>query len=109
MRQGQVYVHGILAGLLTEVNSNSYRFEYNQDYLDSEATSGVCIAMPKRKLCYESNCLFPFFANLLSEGENREYQSRLLRLDRRDDFGILLNTAEYDTIGCVTVKPVSKQ
>lgn len=60
MRQGQVYVHGILAGLLTEVNSNSYRFEYNQDYLDSEATSGVCIASPRGNCVMSQTAYFLF-------------------------------------------------
>ena len=49
---------------------------------------------------------FPFFSNLLSEGENRKFQSAVLKIDENDDFGILLATANYDTIGCVTVKPI---
>lgn len=47
----------------------------------------------------------PFF-NMLSEGENRKLQSQLLHIDAADDFGILLATARYDTIGAVTVKPI---
>lgn len=43
---------------------------------------------------------------MLSEGENRKMQARYHRLDEHDDFGILLATASYDTIGCVTVKPI---
>ncbi len=30
----------------------------------------------------------------------------LLHIDENDDFGILLATAQYDTIGAVTVKPI---
>ena len=37
---------------------------------------------------------------------NRQMQSQLLRIDPDDDFGILLATAQYDTIGAVTVKPI---
>jgi serine/threonine-protein kinase HipA len=33
-------------------------------------------------------------------------QSRLLRIDEKDHFGILLATAQYDTVGAITVKPV---
>lgn len=33
MRQGKVYIKGIYAGLLTEVNSDYYRFEYDDTYL----------------------------------------------------------------------------
>jgi len=43
---------------------------------------------------------------MLSEGENRKLQSQLLHVDAEDDFGILLATAHYDTIGAVTIKPV---
>jgi len=62
--------------------------------------------MPLTQTEYSSEVLFPFFSNMLTEGENRKYQSYLLRIDENDDFGILLATANYDTIGCVTVKPV---
>lgn len=33
-------------------------------------------------------------------------QSQLLHIDADDDFGILLVTASYDTIGSVTIKPI---
>jgi len=51
--------------------------------------------------------LFSFFFNMLSEGENRQIQSQLLHIDVEDDFGILLATAQTDTIGAVTVKPIA--
>lgn len=105
MRQGKVYIKGIYAGLLTEVNSDYYRFEYDDTYLASSDAEAVCLTMPTSQKEYVSNSLFPYFSNLLSEGENRKYQSYLLRIDEDDDFGLLLATANYDTIGCVTVKP----
>lgn len=106
MRQGKVYIHGKYAGLLTEENSQYYTFEYDADYLHKEGAEPVCLTMPLTEKRYESNVLFPYFSNLLSEGENRQYQARLLRIDEQDDFGILLATASYDTIGCVTVTSV---
>ena len=58
-------------------------------------------------LCFTiSNHLFPYFFNMLSEGENRQIQSRMLHIDEDDDFGILLATAQMDTLGAVTVKPI---
>ena len=60
----------------------------------------------KRQEPYRSTVLFPFFFNMLSEGENRKLQSQLLHIDAEDDFGILLATARYDTIGAVTTNPV---
>ncbi|MBR6438450.1 MAG: HipA N-terminal domain-containing protein [Bacteroidales bacterium] len=102
MRQCKVFVKDREAGLLMEANSRSYIFIYNEGY-DGEP---VCLAMPVRQEPYYSEKLFPFFFNLLSEGANREIQSRLFHLDENDDFGILLATAQTDTIGAVTVKPI---
>jgi serine/threonine-protein kinase HipA len=43
---------------------------------------------------------------MLSEGANRKLQSQLLHIDEHDDFGIMLATAQFDTIGAVTIKPL---
>lgn len=103
MRKGNVFVHGVYAGKLTETGSGKYVFEYDEQYRLSAQASPVCIAMPLHTARYESDSLFPFFSNLLSEGENRQLQARLHHVDEKDDFGILLATAGSDTIGCVTV------
>ena len=102
MRQCKVYVNGTEAGLLTEEDSGQYRFTY----LDGYVGRAVCLAMPVRNEAYTSDHLFPFFFNMLSEGANRKMQSQLLHIDENDDFGILLATAQTDTIGSVTVEPI---
>jgi len=43
---------------------------------------------------------------MLSEGVNRRLQSRQLKIDENDHFGLLLATAQYDTIGAISVKIV---
>ena len=43
---------------------------------------------------------------MLSEGHNRIVQARLLQIDEKDDFGILLATAHTATAGAVTIKPL---
>ncbi|MBQ5993844.1 MAG: HipA N-terminal domain-containing protein [Bacteroidales bacterium] len=65
----------------------------------------VCMSMPVREKSYLSENFFPYFFNMLSEGENHQIQSRMLHIDENDDFGILLYSAQFDTIGAVTVKP----
>ena len=45
---------------------------------------------------------------MLSEWSNRIAQSRLLHIDEKDHFGILLATAYNDTTGAITVKPVAQ-
>ncbi len=102
MRQGKVYVNGTEAGILQEDDSGQYTFSYDDDYKGRP----VCLTMPLRKEEYKSDYLFPFFFNMLSEGANRKLQSQLLHIDENDDFGILLATAQTDTIGAVTIKPI---
>ena len=107
MRQCEVYVHGILAGTLTETDSpREYLFKYDTEYLDKNGEA-ISLNMPLTKEIYRSNVLFPYFFNILSEGENRTLQSSYLKIDKDDDFGILLQTAQQDTPGAVTIKPIN--
>ncbi len=106
MRQCKVLINSKYAGIITETdNPREYVFKYDAEYLLTE-TEPICVAMPLRKEEYRSPFLFPYFANLLSEGSNRDLQSNYLHIDKEDDFGILLETAQYDTVGIVTVKPI---
>ena len=102
MRQCKVFVHDIEAGILQETDDRQYIYTYNDRYEGDP----VCLAMPVRREPYRSVHLFPYFFNMLSEGANRQTQSQLLHIDENDDFGILLATAQEDTIGAVTVKPI---
>ena len=102
MRECKVYVHDAEAGLLQETDDREYVFTYHDEYQGNP----VCLAMPLRQKVYRSDHLFPYFFNMLSEGANRQVQSTLLHIDEKDDFGIMLATAQYDTIGAVTVKPI---
>lgn len=102
MRQCKVYVHDTEAGILQETDTKEYVFTYHQDYVGEP----VCLSMPIRKEPYHSQHLFPYFYNMLSEGSNRQVQSVIHHIDEHDDFGIMLTTAQHDTIGAVTVKPI---
>ena len=102
MRQCKVFVHDVEAGILQETDDRKYIFTYLNDY----SGDPVCIAMPVRSESYNSNYLFPYFFNMLSEGANRELQSIVHHIDENDDFGILLATAHTDTIGAVTIKRI---
>lgn len=102
MRQCNVFVHDIEAGILQETDAGEYVFTYHEDY----GGEPVCLAMPRRKESYRSRCLSPYFFNMLSEGANREIQSIIHHIDIHDDFGIMLLTAQFVTVGTVTVKPI---
>lgn len=106
MRKCEVFVNDIPAGILIENdNGNGYSFTYNKEYVEKDFPQ-ICIAMPLRHESYHSDVLFPFFFNMLSEGENRAMQASYLHIDKDDDFGILLQTAQYDTPGNVTIKQI---
>ncbi len=106
MRAMEIYRNGILAGTLTEENRQHYVFRYDDNYFNDASKPGISLTLPKTQKEYSSKFLFPFFFNMLSEGVNRKLQSTQLRIDEEDNFGLLSATAQYDTIGAITVKPI---
>ena len=109
MRAVEIYRNGVLTGKLTEVNRWQFVFRYNDDYFNDTTKAPISLTLPKTQQEYRSEFLFPFFFNMLSEGMNRKLQSTLLRIDEEDNFGLLIATAQYDTIGAITVKPITAQ
>ena len=106
MRSMQIYRNGIPAGILTEENRTSYIFRYDDDYFHDSGKAAISLTLPKSQQEYRSEYLFPFFYNMLSEGVNKKLQSKQLKIDEADSFGLLMATAQFDTIGPVTVKPI---
>ncbi len=106
MRKAEVYRNQILAGELIESDEGDYTFLYNDLYYQNDMVPAISLTMLKTKKKYESEFLFPFFCNMLSEGVNRKLQCRSLKIDEEDDFGLLLNTAQVDTVGAINVRPV---
>lgn len=102
----EIYRNGILVGTLTEENRKHYVFRYDDKYYNDSNLPPVSLTLPKTQQEYRSSFLFPFFFNMLSEGANRKLQSTQLRIDEDDNFGLLAATAQYDTIGAITVKPI---
>ncbi len=106
MRILEIYRNGILAGILTEKNRQHYVFRYDDKYYYDTSKSAISLTMPKLQQEYSSKDLFPVFYNMLSEGVNRKLQSTQWRIDEADNFGLLAATAQNDTIGAITVKPI---
>lgn len=106
MKRANVYSNGVLAGCITENDKRSYTFVYDALYLADSTTSAISLTLPKRVEPYNCNVLFPFFFNMLSEGDNKAAQCKLLRIDEDDYFELLLATATIDTIGAITVKRI---
>ncbi len=106
MRAIEIYFNGTFAGKLTEENRQLFVFQYDENYYQDEKKPAISLTLPKIQKEYRSEFLFPFFYNMLSEGVNRKLQSTQLRIDEKDNFGLLMATAQYDTIGAITVKPI---
>ncbi|GHT56420.1 phosphatidylinositol kinase [Bacteroidia bacterium] len=106
MRAAKIYRNGVLAGVLTEERNDSFLFRYDDNYFLDSSQPSVSLTLPKIQQEYHSPFLFPFFFNMLSEGVNRRVQSLQLKIDENDDFGLLLATAQYDTIGAIKVKEI---
>lgn len=103
-RAGKVFYGGELAGHIERRDDGRYRFAYQPEYLARPNARPVSLTLPLRREEFESPVLFPFFSGLLAEGNLKELQCRLHRIDPDDDFTRLLKTARHDVIGAVTVE-----
>lgn len=103
-RKAEVYYNSVRAGFLEKKHSGTYIFCYDARYLADPSLPAISLSFPKNQLEYQAEKLFPFFFGLLSEGENKQTQCRLLKIDENDYFSLLLQTAGTETIGAITVK-----
>jgi serine/threonine-protein kinase HipA len=106
MAKAEIYNNGVLAGYLEKWGPEDYLFMYENNYWFDVSLPSISLTLPKTQQTWRSSALFPFFAGLLAEGENKDIQCRLLKIDERDDFTRLLKTAGEDTIGAITVKEI---
>jgi HipA-like protein len=108
MRQAKILYKTEEAGILTQHDDGSFTFIYNDLWLADSSKSAISLTLPKTQQSYRSQYLFPFFYNMLPEGANKQIACKYLRIDENDHFGLLLNTANYDTIGAVTVQKIQE-
>jgi len=105
-RVGKVFYGDTLAGHIERLDGGGYCFVYQPDYLARPDARPVSLTLPLRREEYNSPILFPFFSGLLAEGNLKNLQCRLHRIDPDDDFTRLLKTTRHDVIGAVTVEEV---
>jgi HipA N-terminal domain len=60
-RAVKVYVKGIYAGILKEIDQEHYSFRYDDAYYHNPNTPPVSLTMPKDRQEYLSSFLFPVF------------------------------------------------
>ncbi len=102
MRKAKIYVKGVEAGKLTEVQQGKeYIFEYNDGY------EGLVVSrtMPKNIKVYKYDTFPPFFDGLLPEGIQLEGLLKIKKVDRKDYFSQLIAVGD-DMVGAVTVKEI---
>lgn len=107
MRKAEIYRKGVLGGILIEENRKSFVFRYDDAYFKDSTKQAISLTLSKTQQEYRSEYLFPFFYNMLSEGVNKKLQCTQLKIDEEDNFGLLIATAQFDTIGAITVKALS--
>ena len=105
-RKARVLQNGRPAGILEQLTEGGYRFVYDPAYLADPAARAVSLTLPVRQEPFLSAELFPFFTGLLAEGNLKEMQCRLYKMDPNDDFTRLLKTTRDDVIGAVTVEEI---
>ena len=93
------------AGILSHNDDNTYTFAYLDVWFSAPHKPPINLTFPKAQKEFHSKFLFPFFYNMLPEGSNKLMICRQHRIDENDYFSLLLATAQYDTIGAVTLVP----
>lgn len=101
LRKASVMFKDMLAGGVEETGPG-YRFTYDPDFL--KTGEPIAVAFPLRAEPYESQALFPFFKGLLPEGWYREVVCQTLKIDPKDEFGLLVKACG-DCIGAVWIQP----
>lgn len=101
MRVAKVLVNNIEAGVLKELNNNSYEFIYNDYY----KLAPVSLTMPINQKNYFFAQFPAFFEGLLPEGVMLEGMLRKYKLDKHDYFSQLLQVG-HDLVGAVTIKAI---
>lgn len=99
MRKAIVYVHNNRAGVLTEISSTEFYFEYDDNYKGDS----VSLTMPISQKKYSYNSFPPFFDGLLPEGFMLEGLLKNTSIDPNDYFSQLLLVGG-NLVGTVTVE-----
>lgn len=99
-RRGKVFFKGKPAGVIEETESG-YRFVYDARF--SEKGQPIAVSMPLKEKVFESNKLFAFFTGLLPEGWYRDIVCKTLKIDKNDEFGLLIRACG-DCIGAVSIE-----
>ncbi|WP_372750963.1 HipA N-terminal domain-containing protein [Labilibaculum sp.] len=103
MRRARILYKEEEAGILSQFDDGTFTFRYHDYWLENNSKPAISLTLPKQQKEYRSAYLPAFFFNMLPEGANRQILCSSKRIDKKDDFGLLLASAGIDTIGAVKV------
>ena len=106
MRQAEVLYKKELAGILTQLDDGNFVFRYHDLWFNDSNKPAISLTLSKQQQEYKSEFLFPFFYNMLPEGSNKQMVCFELRIDPKDNFGLLLATAKFDSIGAIQIQKI---
>jgi len=109
MRKATVLFKGEEAGIITQTDEGAFTFRYHNVWFEASTKPAISLSLPKTQQEFYASSLFPFFFNMLPEGANKQAVCYGQKIDLDDHFGLLLNTAQADTIGAVQVKRISNE
>jgi len=104
MRKAKVFVKGVEAGTLTELQQGK---DYLFEYLDGYEGLEVSRTIPKNVKVYKFDKFPPFFEGLLPEGIQLEGLLNIRKIDIKDFFSQLIAVGD-DMVGVVTVKEIAE-
>ena len=99
-RKAVVVFNNEKAGTIEEIEGG-YRFTYYAEFM--KRNRPISVSLPLKQQVYENANLFAFFTGLLPEGWYLDIVSKKLKIDKKDNFGILLATCK-ETIGAVSIE-----
>jgi serine/threonine-protein kinase HipA len=105
MRKAEVYMNGVFAGMLEEIETKkgiSYVFTYDESYRTSKGIP-LSVTMPTTTAAYESKDLHNFFNGLIPEGWLLSLAARKFGVNTKDRMGLLLSLCEQN-IGAAEIK-----
>lgn len=104
MRRAKVFVEGVEAGILTEIEpGKKYRFQY----LDEYSAYPVSLTMPVNKKLWDFDSFPSFLEGLLPEGIQLKGLLNIKKINCNDCFSQLIAVGE-DMIGVITVKEIEE-
>lgn len=106
MRKAIVTYKDEEAGILSQLANGFYEFQYLEEWVNTSSKPAISLTLPKQKEIFRSEIMFAFFYHLLPEGANKEKICYEKKIDESDHFGLLISTAQYDTIGAVKLKRI---